>query len=175
VISTKQPTIQPLDLVPPSAGTRNANVGDIERLATLLGGGALAFHGLSRRSPGGIVLALVGGALLYRGTSGHCAAFAKLFGEEPRQQIADDLRRIKQLMEAGEVATVEGQPAGQRSPLGKLLNRDEDATNDQPQDQWQTQPLRPRKKDLVMKTSEDSFPASDPPAWTGSSASDLQR
>jgi hypothetical protein len=78
-------------------------------------------------------------------------------------------------MEAGEVATVEGQPDGQRSPLGKPLNRDEDATNDQPQDQWQTQPLRPRKKDLVMKTSEDSFPASDPPAWTGSSASDLQR
>jgi len=57
VISTKQPTIQPLDLVPRSAGTRNVNVGDIERLATLLGGGALAFYGLSRRSPGGIVLA----------------------------------------------------------------------------------------------------------------------
>jgi uncharacterized membrane protein len=38
--------------------------------------------------------------------------FAKLFREEPSQQIADDLRRFKQLMETGEIATTEGQPAG---------------------------------------------------------------
>ncbi|MEG3438721.1 SRPBCC family protein [Pannus brasiliensis CCIBt3594] len=35
---------------------------------------------------------------------------AKLFGESPEQQIGDDLRRFKQLMEAGEIATTEGQP-----------------------------------------------------------------
>lgn len=40
------------------------------------------------------------------------AAIAKLFGEEPEQQIGDELRRFKQLMETGEIATVEGQPAG---------------------------------------------------------------
>jgi len=40
------------------------------------------------------------------------AAFAKLFGEEPEQQIGDDLRRFKMLMEAGEIATTEGQPKG---------------------------------------------------------------
>ncbi|ARV60183.1 cyclase [Nostocales cyanobacterium HT-58-2] len=40
------------------------------------------------------------------------AAFAKLFGEEPEQQIGDDLRRFKMLMEAGEIATTEGQPRG---------------------------------------------------------------
>jgi uncharacterized membrane protein len=40
------------------------------------------------------------------------AAFAKLFGEEPSQQVADDLRRFKQLMETGEIATVKGQPSG---------------------------------------------------------------
>ena len=39
------------------------------------------------------------------------AAVAKLFGEEPSQQIEDDLRRFKQLMEAGEIPTTEGQPA----------------------------------------------------------------
>ncbi|HEY9849039.1 MAG TPA: SRPBCC family protein [Leptolyngbyaceae cyanobacterium] len=39
------------------------------------------------------------------------AAIAKLFGEEPEQQIGDDLRRFKQLMEAGEIATTEGQPS----------------------------------------------------------------
>lgn len=31
------------------------------------------------------------------------AALAKLFGEEPSQQIADDLRRLKQVLETGEV------------------------------------------------------------------------
>lgn len=40
------------------------------------------------------------------------SAVAKLFGEEPEQQIGDDLRRFKQLMEAGEIATTEGQPSG---------------------------------------------------------------
>ncbi len=40
------------------------------------------------------------------------AAVAKLFGEEPQQQIGDDLRRFKMLMEAGEIATTEGQPKG---------------------------------------------------------------
>ena len=40
------------------------------------------------------------------------SALAKLFGEEPEQQIGDDLRRFKMLMEAGEIATTEGQPKG---------------------------------------------------------------
>lgn len=40
------------------------------------------------------------------------AAVAKLFGEEPSQQIAEDLRRFKQKMETGEVPTTEGQPRG---------------------------------------------------------------
>ena len=39
------------------------------------------------------------------------SALAKLFGEEPEQQIGDELNRFKQLMEAGEIATTEGQPA----------------------------------------------------------------
>lgn len=37
---------------------------------------------------------------------------AKLFGEEPSQQVADDLRHFKQLMESGTIMTVEGQPSG---------------------------------------------------------------
>jgi uncharacterized membrane protein len=40
------------------------------------------------------------------------AAIAKLFGEEPKQQIGDDLNRFKMLMEADEIATTEGQPKG---------------------------------------------------------------
>lgn len=40
------------------------------------------------------------------------AAVAKLFGEEPEMQLREDLRRFKQRMETGEVATTEGQPSG---------------------------------------------------------------
>lgn len=39
------------------------------------------------------------------------ATIAKLFGKEPEQQISDELRRFKMLMEAGEIATTEGQPS----------------------------------------------------------------
>lgn len=44
---------------------------------------------------------------------------AKLFGEEPKLQIKDDLRRLKQLIETGEVATTLGQSTGQRSLIGR--------------------------------------------------------
>lgn len=37
---------------------------------------------------------------------------AKLFGEEPEQQVRDDLRRFKQILEAGEVTRSEGTPEG---------------------------------------------------------------
>lgn len=36
---------------------------------------------------------------------------AKLFGEEPEQQIGDELKRFKMLMETGEIATTQGQPS----------------------------------------------------------------
>lgn len=44
------------------------------------------------------------------GTAG--AAFARLFAEEPGQQIADDLRRLKAILEAGEAPTTQQQPHG---------------------------------------------------------------
>ena len=40
---------------------------------------------------------------------------AKLFGEEPNQQLADDLRRFKQLVETGEIARSDASPAGTRT------------------------------------------------------------
>jgi uncharacterized membrane protein len=40
------------------------------------------------------------------------AAVAKMFGEEPNQTIREDLRRLKQLLEAGEIPTTDGQPSG---------------------------------------------------------------
>jgi uncharacterized membrane protein len=37
---------------------------------------------------------------------------AKLFGEEPEQQVREDLRNFKRLMETGEIPTTESQPRG---------------------------------------------------------------
>jgi len=50
------------------------NVGDFERVLSVVGGGALALYGL-RRSLGNLLLMLGGGALIYRGLTGYCAAY----------------------------------------------------------------------------------------------------
>ena len=72
------------------------NAGTVEFMRGTGGRGTTVRVSLSYAPPGGKLSAVV----------------AKLFGEEPGQQIQDDLRRLKQLMEAGEVPTVEGQPRG---------------------------------------------------------------
>lgn len=43
------------------------------------------------------------------------ATVAKLFGEEPNQQIRDDLRRFKQVLETGEVVRSAGSPDGSKT------------------------------------------------------------
>jgi uncharacterized membrane protein len=50
-------------------------------------------------------------------------AFAMLFGEDPEQQVREDLRRFKQLMEAGEIATTDGQPSGRRSKVINIMQK----------------------------------------------------
>lgn len=49
------------------------------------------------------------------------AALARLLGPDPFNEIREDLRRFKQLIETGEIPTTAGQPAGPRSLLGRLL------------------------------------------------------
>jgi len=53
------------------------NVSDLERGLSLIGGTALVLYGL-RRSFGNLALMLGGGALIYRGLTGHCAAYQAL-------------------------------------------------------------------------------------------------
>ena len=58
-----------------SGSESRVNVGQTERWASTIGGGALALYGLTRGTIGGVGLALLGGALLYRGTTGHCNVY----------------------------------------------------------------------------------------------------
>jgi uncharacterized membrane protein len=48
-------------------------------------------------------------------------AVALLFGENPEQQVRDDLRRFKQVMETGEVLRSDGTPEGTRA--GRMLTQ----------------------------------------------------
>jgi uncharacterized membrane protein len=51
--------------------------------------------------------------LQYNPPAGFAGAFlAKLFGKDPQREIESDLRRLKQYLESGEVATTQGQPQG---------------------------------------------------------------
>jgi uncharacterized membrane protein len=77
------------------------------------------------------------------------AAVAKLFGKGPKQQVASDLRRFKQLMEAGEIPTTEGQSSGRDSERPVAPDYHEET----------------KPKDVVQQASEESFPASDAPAY----------
>ncbi len=53
--------------------------------------------------------------LQYNPPAGVAGAYvAKLFGVEPEQEMDADLRRLKQMLEAGEIASTTGQPKGDR-------------------------------------------------------------
>ena len=51
------------------------------------------------------------------------AGLVKLLGHDPQSRIREDLRRLKQVMETGETPTTRGQPAGQRSLLGRVTRQ----------------------------------------------------
>lgn len=48
------------------------------------------------------------------------AVAARIFGEEPELQVKEDLRRFKQMLEAGEIPTTRGQPSGRRSLMARM-------------------------------------------------------
>lgn len=54
---------------------RTLNVGQTERTASKIGGGVLIGAGLLRGGFKGLVMAGLGGVLLYRGATGHCALY----------------------------------------------------------------------------------------------------
>ncbi|HYB97900.1 MAG TPA: SRPBCC family protein [Candidatus Limnocylindrales bacterium] len=61
--------------------SKDINVGGLDRLLSIVGGGALAIYGLSQVARGrrsGVPFGLLGGALLQRGATGHCMIYQKL-------------------------------------------------------------------------------------------------
>jgi hypothetical protein len=67
------------------------NVGPGERVASAVGGAALAAYGLSRGTVLGMTLGLVGAALVFRGLTGHCDVYAALgkdtSGNDPTEEV----------------------------------------------------------------------------------------
>lgn len=60
---------------PGTTPRQDTNVGDLERWASVLGGGLLVGTGLVRGQGLGLLMAAVGGALMYRGLTGHCSLY----------------------------------------------------------------------------------------------------
>jgi uncharacterized membrane protein len=102
------------------------NAGSVQFEDATGGRGTVVRVELQYNPPGGVMGALA----------------AQLWGEEPTQQVKDDLRRLKEIMEAGEIPTTEGQPSGRASKGDKQ-----------------------KGSESVWEASEESFPASDAPAW----------
>ena len=114
---------------------------DADRYAALIGGAAMTWFGLRRRSWAGLGLAAVGAALMYRGASGGWPFFG---GEGQCYALGGKVRR--------------------------MLNKYGAGVNVGTSDLPRTAPeVAPGELDFVHAASEDSFPASDPPAWTGRS------
>jgi uncharacterized membrane protein len=93
-----------------------------ERLAwRSLPGSDLAHAGVVRFAPApGNRGTFVTVMMHYRFAGGAGRAVPKLVGRDPNGTLREDLRRFKNLIEAGEIPTTRGQPSGRRSLFGRL-------------------------------------------------------
>jgi len=56
------------------------------------------------------------------------ATVAQILGAEPKQLIREDLRRLKQIMETGEIVTIDGQTSGRAEEATVISGNEEEAT-----------------------------------------------
>jgi uncharacterized membrane protein len=91
-----------MDRPDPDDLKRRSNVATDERWVSAIAGGLLGAYGLSKRSRGGLGLALLGGALLARGVTGHCNLYQALGVNTARRR-----RGPRAVMTSGEGIRVE--------------------------------------------------------------------
>lgn len=60
--------------------------------------------------------------LEYRSASGLGQMVGKVLKPITKQEVREDLRRLKELLETGEIPTIDGQPHGTRSLIGRIHN-----------------------------------------------------
>jgi uncharacterized membrane protein len=89
-------------------GGHEINVGQKERQFSLIGGGILAAYGLLRGSISGLALAAVGGALAWRGYSGHCEVYHLLGHSTADSESGQELsQRTRQNAGRGQSVTAD--------------------------------------------------------------------
>jgi uncharacterized membrane protein len=112
-------------------GARVDNAGSVRFCDAAGGRGTEVRISLQYNPPGGAI-----GALL-----------AKVLGEDPEHQIAEDLRRLKAMVESGQIANNTGQVSGREAEHSVRSER------------------KRAEEDSLQQASEESFPASDSPAF----------
>lgn len=79
---------RPHDSVPARPGHRTQNISQTEKLVSTVGGSALVLAGLTHGRLSGLLLTALGGALVYRGVTGHCHGYQALGIDTARHNSA---------------------------------------------------------------------------------------